>query len=118
MDKLDQFKQERTRQNEIVSNYANIEMKKFFHLDSSVYENGNLPSKTKEMLGLVASLVLRCDDCILYHVGKCISLGVTQEEMMEVFNIGLIVGGSITIPHIRRAVVVLNEELLKIKKTP
>jgi AhpD family alkylhydroperoxidase len=86
MDKLDQFKQDRTKLNEITFSYANVEMKKFFHLDSTAYADGVLSSKTKEMLGFVSSLVLRCDDCILYHLDKCISLGVTKEEMIEVMN--------------------------------
>jgi len=109
MAKLANFKQERTRLNDIMAKHANVEMKKFIHLDSSVYESGHLPSKTKEMMGLVASLVLRCDDCILYHLDKCLNLGVTTEEIQEILTIGLIVGGSITIPHIRRAMDALDE---------
>ena len=115
MGKREQFKKERERYNIIVSKYANVEMKKFFHLDAQAYENGKLTSKTKEMLGLVASLVLRCDDCILYHLDRCLSLGVTTEELAEVLNVGLIVGGSITIPHIRRAMDIWDAELSKPK---
>ena len=77
------------------------DFKKFFALDTKAYHDGALPAKTKEMMGLVASLVLRCNDCILYHLEQSIKLGATQEEIYEVLNIGLIVGGSITIPHIR-----------------
>lgn len=113
MDKLDQFKKDRSYLNDLTLQYANVTMKKFFHLDSAVYENGVLSDKTKEMLGLVSSIVLRCDDCILYHLDRCISAGVTKEELIEVMNIGLIVGGSITIPHIRRAIAVLDEVLSK-----
>jgi AhpD family alkylhydroperoxidase len=82
---------------------------RFFALDSRAYEGGSLDSRTKELAGLSASLVLRCDDCISYHVIRCKELGVTDEEMFEIFNVGLIVGGSIVIPHLRRAVDLLDE---------
>lgn len=118
MVKQEQFKQERTRLNAIMAKYANIDTKKFLHLDSAVYENGHLSNKTKELLGLVASLVLRCDDCIIFHLNNCLALEVTVEEIVEALNIGLIVGGSITIPHIRRALDILDEEASKEMKTP
>jgi AhpD family alkylhydroperoxidase len=98
-----QFQSERERLNELVMAYAGLGTKRFFSLDSQVYREGALSAKTKEMLGLVASLVLRCDDCITYHVIRCHKEGLTDEEMEEALSIGLIVGGSITIPHLRRA---------------
>ncbi|MFO7618804.1 MAG: carboxymuconolactone decarboxylase family protein [Thermoplasmata archaeon] len=82
---------------------ADTSMKRFLNLDTKVYEDGALPAKEKEMLGLVASLVLRCDDCINYHLVQCHALGVTEAEVIEIMDVGLIVGGSITMPHIRRA---------------
>jgi AhpD family alkylhydroperoxidase len=98
------FKKERDRLNDVVMKYAGLETKRFFSLDSQVYrEGGALPVKIKEMLGLVASLVLRCDDCIMYHMIRCFDEGVTDSELEEALSIGLIVGGSITIPHLRRA---------------
>ena len=103
MTKLERFSEERERLNEIVMKYAGLPTKRFFSLDNQTYKDGALPAKTKEMLGLVASLVLRCDDCILYHIGQCFDLGVTSQEFAELIEVGLIVGGSITIPHIRRA---------------
>ncbi len=79
-------------------------MKRFLSLDSQVYRDGALPNRSKEMLGLVASLVLRCDDCIKHHLIQCHECGVKDEELMEVLSIGVVVGGSVTIPHIRKAV--------------
>jgi AhpD family alkylhydroperoxidase len=84
-------------------------------LDSRVYENGKLDSQTKEMLGLVASIVLRCDDCVTYHMSQCHDQGVDRGMFYEIFNVALVVGGSITIPHVRRAVAVLDE--LEAKRT-
>ena len=78
-------------------------LKRFFSLDHQTYQDGALPIKTKELLGLVASMALRCDDCIKYHLGSCHELGLTTEEIMEVFAIANVVGGSICIPHTRRA---------------
>ncbi len=103
------FQAERERLNDLVMGYAGQEIKRFFSLDSQVYRAGALPVKTKELLGLVASLVLRCDDCIRYHIIRCNEEGVTDEEMQEAISVGLIVGGSITIPHIRRAFDAWNE---------
>ena len=101
---IEEFKQERDRLNEIVMKYAGLETKRFFSLDSQVYrEGGALPVKIKEMMGLVASLVLRCDDCIKYHIIRCFEEQVTDQELEEAIAISLIVGGSITIPHLRRA---------------
>jgi len=101
--KVQEFKKERERLNEIILARDNLEIKRFFALDTAVYRDGALSAKTKEMLGLVASLVLRCDDCITYHVINAQTAGVTDTEFDEVMSIGLIVGGSITIPHVRQA---------------
>ncbi len=95
--------------NDRILSAENLQIKRFFSLDSQAYREGALPSKTKELLGLVASLVLRCDDCITYHVEHCVEEGVSDAEFFETFNIGLVVGGSITIPHLRRAVDRLDE---------
>jgi AhpD family alkylhydroperoxidase len=78
-------------------------LKRFFALDHQAFEKGALEPKVNELLGLVASLVLRCDDCVTYHLERCREEGATREELLEVLNIGLVVGGSITIPHLRRA---------------
>lgn len=86
-----------------------LNTKRFFTLDGHCYKPGALDAKTKELLGLVASLVLRCDDCVSYHVDQAAKLGVTDQEFMETFDVGLIVGGSIVIPHLRRAVDFLDE---------
>lgn len=100
---IEKFQTERERLNEIVMKYAQLEIKRFWSLDGQVYREGALPAKFKELLGLVASLVLRCDDCIKYHVIRCHEEGVTNEEIEEAMSIGLVVGGSIVIPHLRRA---------------
>ena len=88
---------------------GNLGIKRFFALDSRAYEKGALNTKTKELLGLVASTVLRCNDCITYHVIRCVQEGVTSSEFFEALNVALVVGGSITIPHIRRAVETFEE---------
>ncbi|HXX86930.1 MAG TPA: carboxymuconolactone decarboxylase family protein [Candidatus Acidoferrum sp.] len=88
---------------------GNLEIKRFFALDTRAYERGALDTKTKELLGLVASTVLRCNDCITYHVIRCVQESVSQAEFFEALNVALIVGGSITIPHLRRAVEVFEE---------
>jgi len=88
---------------------GSLGIKRFFTLDSRAYEKGALDVKTKELLGLVASLVLRCNDCITYHVIRCVQEGVTDKEFFEALEVALIVSGSITIPHIRRAVEILDE---------
>ena len=100
----EEFDRERSELTALTLEKANLEVKRFFSLDSQAYREGALPAKTKEMLGLVASLVLRCDDCIFYHLGRCRELAVTDDELQEVLSIGLVVGGSIVIPHLRRAV--------------
>jgi AhpD family alkylhydroperoxidase len=103
MSGIHDFKKEREKLAELMMSKADIGMKRFLNLDTKVYEDGTLPAKQKEMLGFVASLVLRCDDCINYHIVQCHKLGVTEAEMIEAMDVGLVVGGSITIPHIRRA---------------
>jgi AhpD family alkylhydroperoxidase len=97
------FQEERERLNEIAMRYAGLNMKRFYNLDAQAYHGGALPARTKELLGLVASFVLRCDDCIEYHVLRCREEGVTSEELEEALAVDLVVGGSITIPHLRRA---------------
>lgn len=99
---IEEFNEYRTRMNEVILDKDNKVLKRFFSLDQQAYQDGALPTKTKEMLGLVASLVLRCDDCIKYHLGQCHALGCTTEEIYEVFAIANLVGGSICIPHTRR----------------
>lgn len=109
MGRLDEFRAFRERMNHRILESDNLEIKRFFALDTRAYEAGVLPIKTKELLGLVASLVLRCDDCVTYHVVRCKEEGVTRPEFLEACNVGLVVGGSIVIPHLRRAVAVLDE---------
>jgi AhpD family alkylhydroperoxidase len=99
-----EFAEEREALNELVLDRASLEVKRFFNLDSQTYRDGALPARTKEMLGLVASLVLRCDDCVAYHLGRCREEGVSDAELQDVLSVGLVVGGSIVIPHLRRAV--------------
>jgi len=101
--RIQQFAAERNALNDLVMQYAGRDIKRFYNLDSQVYAAGALSAQTKEMLGLVASLVLRCDDCINYHLIRCHEEGVSNAEMQELLAVGLIVGGSIVIPHMRRA---------------
>jgi len=101
--RVDEFRKEREALNEVVLKNADLTMKRFWNLDTQAYAAGHLPKKTKELLGLVASLVLRCDDCVTYHLIQGKAEGLTTEELTEALGVGLIVGGSITIPHIRRA---------------
>ena len=101
---VEEFNAYRSEMNERILSADNKVMKRFFNLDTNAYKEGALDKKTKELLGLVASMVLRCDDCIRYHLGKAYELGVTRAEVFEVFSIANIVGGSICIPHTRRAV--------------
>ncbi|UCF71339.1 MAG: carboxymuconolactone decarboxylase family protein [candidate division WOR-3 bacterium] len=100
---IDDFIRERKELIENMSRYCGQDAKRFFHLDSQVYKDGALSAKMKELLGLVASLVLRCDDCINYHLVNCHENGISDEELAEALTVGLIAGGSITIPHLRRA---------------
>ena len=100
---LEQWHEFRRQMNEEILESGHLGLKRFFALDHQAYEKGVLEPKVKELLGLVASLVLRCDDCVTYHLERCREEGATREELLEVLNIGLVVGGSITIPHLRRA---------------
>lgn len=100
---LDKFKAEREELNRLVLERAGKEMKRFFNVDAGVYRDGALPAKVKELLGLASSLVLRCDDCVAYHLTGCREEGVTDAELEEALAVGLVVGGSVTIPHLRRA---------------
>lgn len=105
MNKLvNDFNAYRAEMNDKIMSYDNLVLKRLFNLDTNTYAEGALPVKTKEMLGLVASMVLRCDDCIKYHLGKCKEEGVSDAELFEVFAVANIVGGTIVIPHLRRAV--------------
>lgn len=101
---VDEFNAYRSRMNERILGADNLVIKRLFNLDTNTYAPGALSVKTKELLGLVASMVLRCDDCIKYHLGQCKEAGVTTEEIFEVFAVANIVGGTIVIPHLRRAV--------------
>ena len=103
-DRVAEFTAFRQRMNERILDHDNQVVRRFFALDTQTYKDGALDLKTKEMLGLVASLVLRCDDCVSYHVAQCRDAGVNRDEFFEVFSVGLVVGGSIVIPHLRRAV--------------
>jgi AhpD family alkylhydroperoxidase len=96
---------------------ATLVTKRFFTLDTRTYEDGKLPARTKELLGLVASMVLRCDDCVAYHIDQCVKAGFTDEELWEAFDVALIVGGSIVIPHLRRAVEFLDQTRAAAKKS-
>lgn len=104
MSLIKEFNDYRTRMNDRIFQEDNKVLKRFFSLDNQTYTEGALSEKTKELLGLVASMVLRCDDCIKYHLGQSKKLGTTTEEIFEVFTIANLVGGSICIPHTRRAV--------------
>jgi AhpD family alkylhydroperoxidase len=107
--RLGRFRAYREKMNARILAAGNLGINRFFGLDSRAYADGALDAKTKEMAGLAASLVLRCDDCIAYHVIRCKELGATSEELFELLNVALIVGGSIVIPHLRRAVELLDE---------
>lgn len=98
-----EFNEYREKMNEVILGKSNKVIGRLFNLDTNTYAEGALNTKTKEMLGLVASMVLRCDDCIKYHLGKCHEQGITTDEMYEIFAVANIVGGTIVIPHTRRA---------------
>ena len=108
-DRVKAFTEFRQRMNKRILDEPNQVVRRFFALDTQTYAAGALDVKTKELCGLVASMVLRCDDCISYHVAQCRDAGVTRDEMFEAFSIGLVVGGSIVIPHLRRAVDFLDQ---------
>ncbi len=102
-DVIQEFNDYRSKMNEVILAQKNLTLNRFFNLDMHAYADGALDVRTKEMLGLVASMVLRCDDCIKYHLGKCKEQQVSTEQVYEVFAIANLVGGSICIPHTRRA---------------
>jgi AhpD family alkylhydroperoxidase len=106
---LSDFQKFRTQMNEEIHSSEHLGMKRFFALDHQAYEPGALSTKTKELLGLVSSTVLRCDDCITYHLVRCAEEGWKRDEIIDALNVALIVGGSITIPHVRRAFARMHE---------
>ena len=101
---VDEFNNYRLRMNEKILAADNKVMKRIYRIDTLTYQDGALSARTKEMLGLATSMVLRCDDCVKYHLGKCHELGVTTAEVFEIFSVANLVGGTIVIPHTRRAV--------------
>jgi AhpD family alkylhydroperoxidase len=108
---MDEFDQYRAEMNERLLGSGHLGIKRFFALDTQAYEDGALDKRTKELMGLTASLVLRCDDCITYHIKQCAGVGVTRDQFLDVFNVALVVGGSITIPHVRRAIERVDQAL-------
>jgi AhpD family alkylhydroperoxidase len=108
-DSLEEFRKYREKMNRKILASGNLQIQRFFNLDTRAYQEGALSAKVKELLGLVSSLVLRCDDCITYHVIRCVEEGVSDAEFFDAFNVSLVVGGSITIPHLRKAVERLEE---------
>ncbi len=102
--KLDEFRTYRTRMNDRIGHIDHLGIKRFFNLDTNAYKDGPHDGKTKELLGLVASSVLRCNDCIDYHLIQCVDAGWKDEELFDALNVALIVGGSIVVPHLRHAV--------------
>ena len=108
-DSLDDFQKSRAELNDEIRNCGHLGIKRFFALDHQAYEPGALDTRTKELLGLVASTVLRCDDCITYHLVRCGEVGWRRAEVIDAMNVVLVVGGSITIPHVRRAFAGMRE---------
>lgn len=100
---IDRFQKHRLKMNDRILSSGHLGIKRFFNLDSNAYTDGALDGKTKELLGLVASLVLRCNDCIDYHIIQCEKSGYEEDELIDAFNVALVVGGSIVIPHVRHA---------------
>ncbi|MGB4705266.1 MAG: carboxymuconolactone decarboxylase family protein [Candidatus Saccharicenans sp.] len=109
MGRYEDFVRFRQEMNKKILEEGTLEIKRFFGLDEQTYKAGALDEKTKELIGLAASMVLRCDDCISYHIIQALDKGASREEIFETFTIALIVGGSIVIPHLRRAVAFLDE---------
>lgn len=106
--RLDDFQAYRKKMNERIFEIDHLGIKRFFNLDTAAYNDAALDGKTKELLGLTASMVLRCNDCIDYHILTCVDAGWTDEELYDAFNVALVVGGSIVIPHLRNAVETLD----------
>ena len=115
-DRLKDFEDYRHQMNDRIAALEHLGIKRFFNLDTKAYEDGALTAKPKELLGLVASMVLRCNACIDYHIIQCVDAGWTDEELHDAFNVSLVVGGSIVIPHLRHAVETLD--LYKARKKP
>lgn len=115
MKNVNEFRAYRKEMNDRILNSGFRDFNKFFALDNKAYIDGALNAKTKELMGLVASMVLRCNDCILYHVDRAIQEGASEQELYETFNIALIVGGSIVIPHLRYAIEKMDEIFNEIK---
>lgn len=107
--RLKDFREFRERMNERILSAGHLGINRFFTLDTQAYKDGALDTRTKEIAGLVGSLVLRCDDCIAYHLIRCKELGVTDAQLFEACNVWLIIGGSIVIPHLRRAIALVDE---------
>jgi ribonuclease HI len=114
---IDDFNRFRREMNDKILESGHLGIKRFFNLDTRAYDDGPLPQRTKELIGLVASLVLRCDDCVTYHLGQCVQIGITDAELQDAMNVGLVVGGSIVIPHLRRAFARV-EELRSLQTAP
>ena len=106
---IEEFRAERLRLNELVMEADHLGIKRFFNLDTNAYRDGALPGKVKELLGLAASAVLRCNDCIDYHLDQCVQAGFTDEELHDALNVALVVGGSIVIPHLRHAFATIQQ---------
>ncbi len=109
--KVRDFRKQRAELTKLTLDRANLNIKRFFALDTAAYNEGALSAKHKELIGLVASMVLRCDDCICYHLDQCFDAGVSMDELQEAMNIALVVGGSIVIPHLRQAMAYWEELL-------
>ncbi|UCC28736.1 MAG: carboxymuconolactone decarboxylase family protein [Phycisphaerales bacterium] len=106
---MEEFRRFREKMNQRILDQGDLSINRFFTLDGNVYKPGAVDAVTKEFAGLAASMVLRCDDCITYHLSRCKELGATDEQLFEIMSVSLIVGGSIVIPHLRRAVALLDE---------
>jgi AhpD family alkylhydroperoxidase len=106
--RLEEFREKRSEMNDKIMDLNHLGVKRFFNLDSNTYRDGALTGETKELLGLVASAVLRCNDCIDYHLEQCAKSGFTKDEIIDAMNVALVVGGSIVIPHMRHAVETLE----------
>ena len=104
MNNVEEFNDYRSRMNDKILSSNNKVIKRIFNLDTNAFTEGALDVKTKELLGLVSSMVLRCDDCVKYHLGKCKEVGISTEQLFETFSIANLIGGTIVIPHLRRAV--------------
>jgi AhpD family alkylhydroperoxidase len=109
MSEIDEFISARREANAAVLGQEHLGIKRFFNLDEAAYRDGRLPGRVKELLGLVASLVLRCNDCVDYHLIQCLKAGWSEAEIVDALNVGLVVGGSIVIPHLRHAITTLEQ---------